>query len=104
MATQTSAEHTFSAHGPRPALTGVRAGIIGLGFIGEVHARAIRAVGGTLAAVADATPERAAATAERLGATWAAPSAEALLNSPDVDVVHICTPNHLHAPLARLAI
>jgi predicted dehydrogenase len=104
MATQTSAEHTFGAHSPRSAITGVRAGIIGLGFIGEVHARAVRAVGGTLAAVADASPERSAATAERLGAAWAAPSAEALLDSPDVDVVHICTPNHLHASLARRAI
>jgi predicted dehydrogenase len=85
-------------------MTGVRAGIIGLGFIGEVHARAVRSVGGTLAAVADASPERSVATAERLGAAWAAPSAEALLDSPDVDVVHICTPNHLHAPLARRAI
>lgn len=104
MATQTSAEHTFGAHAPRSAITGVRAGIIGLGFIGEVHARAVRAVGGTLAAVADASPERSAATAERLGPAWAAPSAEALVDSPDVDVVHICTPNHLHAPLARRAI
>jgi predicted dehydrogenase len=104
MATQTSTEHTFGADGPRPAMTGVRAGIIGLGFIGEVHARAVRSVGGTLAAVADASPERSVATAERLGAAWAAPSAEALLDSPDVDVVHICTPNHLHAPLARMAI
>ena len=24
--------------------------------------------------------------------------------SPDVDVVHICTPNHLHAPFARMAL
>jgi predicted dehydrogenase len=82
----------------------VRAGVIGLGFIGEVHVRAIRAAGGTLAAVADAPPATITETAERLGARWGAPSAEALIGSPDVDVVHICTPNHLHAPLARMAI
>lgn len=81
----------------------MRAGIIGLGFIGEVHAHAVRASGATLVAVADATPERSAASAERLGAAHGA-SAEELISLDDVDVVHICTPNHLHADLARAAI
>jgi predicted dehydrogenase len=31
-------------------------------------------------------------------------SAEQLVESPDVDVVHICTPNHLHVPLAKAAL
>ena len=31
-------------------------------------------------------------------------AAEDLATSPDVDVVHICTPNHLHAPLALAAL
>ena len=81
----------------------MRSGIIGLGFIGEVHARAVRAAGGTLAAVADASPVGVEGAA-RLGAAWGAASAEELVTSPDVDVVHICTPNHLHAPLARMAL
>lgn len=104
MSPQATPGRTFGAHGQGAAATGVRAGIIGLGFIGEVHARAVRAAGGTLAAVASRSPEHSAVTAERLGATWGAPSAEALIESPDVDVVHICTPNHLHAPLASRAI
>ncbi len=82
----------------------VRSGIIGAGFIGSVHAQAVRASGGVVVAVADATPEAAVAAAERLGARSAAASAEALIASPDVDVVHICTPNNMHAPLARMAI
>lgn len=72
--------------------------------MGEVHARALRAAGGTLAAVAAGSPERAAEGARRLGAEWAADSVEALLVSPEVDIVHICTPNYLHAPLAHQAI
>lgn len=104
MGTQPSATQTFGGTLSGSSTPGVRAGIIGLGFIGEVHARAVRAAGGTLAAVADASPERSAAMAERLGAAWGAPTAGALLESSDIDVVHICTPNHLHAPLARLAI
>ena len=39
------------------ASTGLRSGIIGLGFIGRVHARAVREAGGNLAAVADAGAE-----------------------------------------------
>lgn len=104
MSTRTSPGHTFGGQDARQGRTGLRAGIIGVGFIGEVHARAVRAAGGTITAVADTSPERSVATAERLGAAWGAPSADALLSSADVDVVHICTPNHLHAWMASRAI
>ena len=80
-----------------------RSGIVGAGFIGEVHARAVRAAGGVLAAVADRDAESAAAAATRLLAERAASSAEELVEADDIDVVHICTPNHLHAPLAERA-
>ncbi|MGH3467575.1 MAG: Gfo/Idh/MocA family protein [Thermocrispum sp.] len=82
----------------------LRAGIAGVGFIGEVHARAVQAAGGILAAVATTTPEQAAEAARRLYADRAAASAEELAVAEDIDVLHICTPNHLHAPLAELAI
>jgi len=84
--------------------SGLRSGIIGAGFIGQVHARAVRNAGGWLSAIADASAEGVDAIARRVGAEWAAPSAEALIESPAVDVVHICTPNHTHADLARKAI
>lgn len=100
----TSSAQTFGNTAPIPVAHALRAGVIGLGFIGEVHVRALRAAGATLVGVADATPERSRASAERLGALWGTTDAQALVTSPDIDVVHICTPNHLHAPLARLAI
>jgi predicted dehydrogenase len=80
-----------------------RSGIVGAGFIGEVHARAVRAAGGVVAAVAGSTPRSSAAAASRLLAERAASTAEELVDADDVDVVHICTPNHLHAPLAERA-
>ena len=46
----------------------LRAGIVGAGFMGEVHARAVRAAGGVVARVAASTPERSAEAATRLGA------------------------------------
>jgi predicted dehydrogenase len=80
-----------------------RSGIVGAGFIGEVHARAVRGAGGALAAVAGRNPEASASAATRLRAERAASSAEELVEAEDIDVVHICTPNHLHAPLAERA-
>jgi predicted dehydrogenase len=81
-----------------------RSGIVGAGFIGEVHARAVRAAGGVVAAVAGSSPRSSVAAASRLLAERAASSAEELVDAADVDVVHICTPNHLHAPVAERAI
>jgi predicted dehydrogenase len=82
----------------------MRSGIIGTGFIGGVHAYAVRAAGGVLAHVAGESPEHAAGAARRLGAEHACASAEELINADDVDVVHVCTPNALHVPQAEAAI
>jgi predicted dehydrogenase len=82
----------------------MRSGIIGTGFIGGVHAYAVRAAGGVLAHVAGESPEHAAAAARRLGAEHACASAEELINADDVNVVHVCTPNALHVPQAEAAI
>lgn len=81
-----------------------RAGIIGTGFMGSVHAHAVRAAGGEVSAVAGRSQAAAGAAAAGLGAQTAAESPEALIERDDVDVVHICTPNSTHADLARKAI
>jgi predicted dehydrogenase len=82
----------------------LRVGIAGSGFIGRVHARSARLAGGHLVAVAASSPESGKAATAELGAERAAGSAEELVASPDIDVVHICTPNHLHRPLAEAAL
>jgi predicted dehydrogenase len=82
----------------------LRVGIAGTGFIGAVHARSARLAGARLVGVAASTPERSAEAAQRLGAERPFPSAEALAEAPDVDVVHVCTPNHLHVPIAEAAL
>jgi predicted dehydrogenase len=82
----------------------LRAGIIGVGFMGGVHAHAVHAGGIDLAVVAAGTPEDARNAVTRLRAHRAAATADELLESDEVDVVHICTPNHLHAPLAERAL
>src|SRR5687767_10498204 len=82
----------------------VRVALAGTGFIGAVHARSARLAGARLVGVAASSPERSAAAAAALGAERAFASAEELVEAPDVDVVHICTPNHLHRPLAEAAL
>jgi predicted dehydrogenase len=84
--------------------TGLRVGIAGTGFIGGVHARSARLAGARVVTVAASSPESAAAAAAELGADRAAASADELVHDPDVDVVHICTPNHLHQSLAEAAL
>src|SRR5215213_8691641 len=80
------------------------AAIAGTGFIGAVHARAVRAAGGTVLGVAASTPDRSRAAADRLGVEKAYESIEALVADDAVDLVHVCTPNHLHEQIAQQAL
>jgi predicted dehydrogenase len=82
----------------------LRVGIAGAGFIGAVHARSARLAGARVVAVAASSPARAEEAARRIGAERACTSAEALVAADDLDVIHVCTPNHLHAPLAEAAL
>lgn len=84
----------------RPSL---RAGVVGSGFMAEVHAAAIRSSGGTVAGATGSTPARAEHAAEVTGASIAYES-PAELFAADLDVVHICTPNATHEELALDAI
>lgn len=83
---------------------GLRAGIVGVGFMGEVHARAVRAAGGTVTRAIGSTGRSSVTGAKRIGADSASMSVEALVSDPDVDVVHVCAPNWLHHKVAALAL
>ena len=82
----------------------LRVAIAGTGFIGRVHAHAVRVAGARLVAVAASTFDSAERAAELLGAERAEPSAEVMAAADDIDVLHICTPNDLHEPLAVTAL
>jgi predicted dehydrogenase len=97
-------EPTADARRPPAAERPLRAAVAGTGFIGAVHARSARLAGATLAGVAASTPARGEDAAARLGAERAFATAEELVHADDVDVVHVCTPNHLHLPLAEAAL
>jgi predicted dehydrogenase len=71
--------------------------------MGVVHARAIRAAGATITRVAARRLESAQRVTAEFGGSAVA-SVEELVDADDVDVIHICTPNHLHAKAAELAL
>ncbi len=81
----------------------LRFGVMGAGNIAPLHALAIQALPeAELVAVATRNAERGQAFVEKYGGLWQPDYAE-LLQRPDVDVVAICTPHDLHAPLAIAA-
>src|SRR5688572_25731363 len=82
----------------------LQAGIVGTGFIGRIHARSAVLAGAHLAGVAASSPASARAAADELGADRAFDSADELVRDHGVDVVHVCTPNNLHLPLAEAAL
>ena len=82
----------------------LRVGIAGTGFIGRVHARAALLAGATIAGVTASSAERAAEAAAEIGAERGFEDWRELAASEEVDVVHVCTPNHLHLPLALAAL
>src|SRR4029079_8022714 len=71
----------------------MRAVIIGTGYIGRVHARLITELGGKVVAVAG----RTLASAHAFGFRDAYDNVEHMLRAVKPDVVHVCSPNHLHA-------
>jgi predicted dehydrogenase len=80
-------------------------GIVGAGFVGPHHVDAVRRLGFVdVVAVAGSSQASADKKAEALGARKAYGSYDALLNDPDIQVVHNATPNYLHYPVNAAAI
>ena len=78
----------------------MRAAIVGTGFIARVHALALQSLGVEVVAVAGSAPGRA----EEFGIGAAYHDLGELLARESVDVLHVCTPNDVHAAQALAAI
>lgn len=87
----------------------LRIGLIGCGFIGRFHSRAVRGlirlglVDAEYAAVCDERIERAREFAEITGARLVTADAEELIDSSEVDVVYVCVPTAGHRELVLRA-
>jgi predicted dehydrogenase len=82
----------------------LRVGIVGGGFMARVHAGAARSAGARVVALASSSPASAGRAAASLGVETAHESVDDLVTDPDVDVVHVCSPNATHAPVALAAL
>lgn len=81
-----------------------KVGVIGVGFIGPAHMEGIRRLGFDVIAVAEATQELAAEAADRLLVPKAYGDWKDLITDPEIDVVHIASPNFLHYKHAKAAL
>jgi len=79
-------------------------GVAGTGFIGPAHIEALRRNAIQVLGLVEARPENARAKAAELGIPRSYETYEAMLADPDIDVVHIATPNLLHYPYAKAAL
>ena len=79
----------------------LRAAIVGPGYIGAVHADALRRYGAELALIVGRPGSDLAGQAARLRAPRYSDQLEAALDDPRIDVIHICTPNAFHYPMAE---
>lgn len=86
-------------------MTRIGMGIVGAGFVGPHHVDAVRRLGFVdIVAVAGSSEESGRQKAELVGARKGYGSYQALLDDPDVQVVHVATPNHLHYDISSAAI
>jgi predicted dehydrogenase len=83
----------------------IKVGMLGTGFMGKVHTEALRRLGNVeVAAVAGSSQ----AIAEKFAASYYVPKASgdwrSVVGDPEIDAVHVCTPNVLHYPMVQAAI
>lgn len=78
--------------------------IVGTGMIAAVHRRAALLAGADIRGVAASSPQRALEVAQSWGVPRAYRDIEEVVADPQVQVVHICTPNHLHHPMVQAAL
>ena len=81
----------------------MRAAIVGCGSIAHVHAKSILTLGHQLVALADIDPDHLSEFSKEFGGNTYS-SLEKMLDSEQIDVLHICTPHNLHVPMALYAL
>ena len=86
-------------------MTRIGMGLVGAGFVGPHHIDAVRRLGFVdVVAIASSNEESARGKAEALGVRKGYGSYQALLDDPEVQVVHNATPNHLHYEVTSAAL
>jgi len=83
----------------------LKTAVLGTGFMGRVHTEGIRRLGNVeVAAIAASSDEKAKKFAAEVGVERSTGDYRTLLKDPEIDAVHVCTPNALHFPMAKAAL
>ncbi len=83
----------------------IAAGVIGPGFIGAAHIEALRRLGFVdVLGVAASSERRGEEAAARFGIPRAYRSHREMLEDPSIEVIHDCTPNHMHLEINLAAL
>lgn len=83
----------------------IKTAILGTGFMGRVHTEGVRRLGNVeVVAVASGTQDIAQKFADQMGIPRATGDYAELLADPEIQAVHVCTPNALHYPMAKAAL
>jgi len=83
----------------------IKVGIIGVGYIGVSHIEAVRRLGFLeLVGIADTNAEMAKARMEDFDIAKCYANMEELINDPEIEAVHNCTPTNLHLTVNEMAI
>jgi len=82
---------------------GIGVGIVGLGGMGNLHARSVRELGADVVAGADLVPEQRDRFAQEFGAQTYETHDELVVDDA-VDAVIVTTPNRFHEPIAVAAL
>lgn len=86
-------------------MTGFKIGVIGAGFIGPIHIEAIRRIPGLeIVAIAGRNDDKAKKYAKKHCIPKSYGRWRDLIKDPDVEVIHNCTPNHLHYEINKSVI
>jgi predicted dehydrogenase len=79
----------------------IKAGVVGIGFIGVAHVEALRRLGVEVVGVVGSSPDRARAKSAAIGVGRVYDSVEEMAADPAIDVIHIASPNYAHADQVR---
>lgn len=85
-------------------LAEIKAGVVGVGFIGVAHVEALRRLGVDVVGVVGSSLERAQAKADAANLPRAYESVAALAADPTIDAIHIASPNYAHADQVRICL
>jgi predicted dehydrogenase len=82
----------------------IRIGVLGAGFMGSTHARALASIDDVeIVGIYGQSENRAKPLADELGTAWTT-DLERLINDPAVDAIDICLPGPQHRPVTEAAI